>query len=106
MRPGMGGHPMARFMMQHPGWGHGGRPGPGMQRPDGGPAQQGMLDNGQQPGADQGVQPQDFASLDKNGDGVITPDEFSQAMPGFPGLGGPVTPDAPPPAPPAPDAQQ
>jgi len=98
MRPDMmgSGHPMARFMMQRHGWGP---TRPGMPRPDGGPANQGMLDNGQQPGADQGMQPQDFASLDKNGDGVITPDEFSQAMPGGPVAPGPDAPDAPPPPP-------
>ncbi|HVZ14378.1 MAG TPA: EF-hand domain-containing protein [Bauldia sp.] len=105
MRPGMmGGRPMARFMMQHHGWGP---MRPGMPRPDGGAARQGMLDYGQQPGADQGTQPQNFASLDKNGDGVITPDEFTQAMPMMPNLGGPAAPDAnAPDAPQAPPAAQ
>lgn len=96
--------------------GPGGMRGPGMRGPDGmggmggfffhrgGPdGRQGqMMDNGQGPGSqdrmmqqgyDQGAQPpaagsqtQDFASLDKNGDGVISPDEFAAGAPVLPGL--------------------
>ena len=99
MRPAFQGKPMARFMhMRH--WGPGA---PGVGGPDGqgGPLHQGMLDDGQQPGVEQGGQPQNFASLDKNGDGVITPDEFSAGAPNL--LGG--QPPAPP-APPAPPSDQ
>ncbi len=93
IRPGMGGHPMARFMLQRHGWGP---MRPGMTPPNGGPPRQGMLDDSQQPGGDQGVQPQNFASLDANGDGVITPDEFLQAMPGGPIAPGGDQPGVPP----------
>jgi len=107
-RPGM---MMGRFMHHGPGFGGPGFDGPGFgprfgmdghhpqhprwqqgqndQGPGAGPGQFG--DNqGPQPadlGDDQGAQPQpagphpDFASLDKNGDGVITPDEFQGGMP-------------------------
>lgn len=54
-----------------------------------GPGPAGFEDNGPQPPAGG---PPDFASLDKNGDGVLTPDEFQS--------GGPA------PQPPAPPAQQ
>lgn len=67
--------------------------------PDG---RQGQLDNGQGPGPQgpmmqQGdnqvapppadsAQPQNFASLDTNGDGVISPDEFATGAPVLPGV--------------------
>ncbi len=43
-------------------------------RGPGGPQQLGQNDDAQ-PG--DAPQPRDFASLDKNGDGVVTPDEFA-----------------------------
>jgi EF hand len=59
---------------------------------DGGPGA-GPQDRMMQQGYDQGAQPpaaggptQDFASLDKNGDGVISPDEFAAGAPAMPGL--------------------
>jgi hypothetical protein len=105
--PGMRGPGMRGPGMWGKGW-HRGGPGP-----DG---RQGMLPGDQQPGPDgqigpDGQQPpapdqlgqndqppvpgdagpapraQDFASLDKNGDGVVTPDEFAAGglpLPGFP----------------------
>jgi len=101
---GRPGGPMGQFMhhgpgMMHPGFdrfGQDGRhPHPGWRQgmndhgPAGpGPRQFGDNDGPQPPAGG----PPDFASLDKNGDGVLTPDEFQN--------GGPA------PQPPAPPAQQ
>ena len=83
-------------------FGHGpdGR-GPGMHRGPGGD-RQGQLNNQQAPGAPDGQltqqgdnqdgppagrgQPRDFASLDTNGDGVVSPDEFAAGAPDMPGM--------------------
>jgi len=99
MGGGRPGGEMGRFM------GHGPGPGPhfgrfGMdghhQRPDWRPDwRQGQLQNGPdqgQPPAELGDNqapppagdPSNFASLDKNGDGVITPDEFQNGAPQLP----------------------
>lgn len=93
--PGMGGPGMGRPGLHRPGfgWQHRGGPDgqrqgalPGDQQP--GPQDQlGQNDDGMQPGDAAPPQPRDFASLDKNGDGVVTPDEFAAGglpMP-FPG---------------------
>ena len=94
--PFAGGHPggpMGQFMHHGPGM----QPGPGFNRfgfdgrhrprPDwrqgqndqgAGPGPAGFDDNGPQPPAGG---PPDFASLDKNGDGVLTPDEFQNGAP-------------------------
>jgi hypothetical protein len=95
-----------------PGFGGAQMRGPGMRGPGGmggfffhrgGPdGRQGQLDNGQGPGPQggmmqqgdnqpasppaDGVQPQNFASLDTNGDGTISPDEFAAGAPAMPGL--------------------
>jgi hypothetical protein len=72
---------------------------PGMHRGPGGD-RQGQLDDQQGPGGSmmqQGDnqdgtppagmgQPRDFASLDTNGDGVISPDEFAAGAPDMPGV--------------------
>jgi len=101
----MDGHPRgAQFMGRGPGRMGPGMMGPGMMGPGfhhrgpgdqrqgqfddqqgpGGP-QFGQNDDGQpQDGAGAGPQPRDFASLDKNGDGVISPDEFAAGLPPMP----------------------
>jgi hypothetical protein len=57
------------------------------QQGPGGPGgpQLGQNDDGQGMGPDGMGPPRDFASLDKNGDGVVSPDEFAAGMPGIPG---------------------
>jgi hypothetical protein len=89
MRPGMRGGPG----MFRPGWHRNGPDGqrqgalPGDQQPGGPDGQQfGQNDDGMQPGDDAAPQPRDFASLDKNGDGVVTPDEFAAGGMPVPGV--------------------
>jgi EF hand len=90
-------HHGPRFGMNGQGWGGPGWGGPRFHHGEmrqgnlqndqgpaspGGPQQLGDSDNGQQ-----GAGAQDFATLDKNGDGVISPDEFAAGgsqMPGAP----------------------
>jgi len=96
---GRAGPPLARFQQFQRHWGPG-RPGFGGP---GNPMRQGMLDGDQQPSVDQGGAPQNFASLDKNGDGVISPDEFSAGAANLL-AGQPPAPPAPPAA--SPDQQQ
>ena len=89
-------HPRgAQFMGRGPG-----RMGPGMMGPGfhrNGPDGKGQLENQQGPGGPQfgqnddgqpqdgaGPQLRDFASLDKNGDGIISPDEFAAGVPPMP----------------------
>jgi hypothetical protein len=66
-RFGMDGHP------HHPHWQQ------GQRDDDRGPGPADLGDN--QDGNDQPGAPPSFASLDKNGDGVITPDEFQSGQP-------------------------
>jgi len=68
---------------------------------DNGPGPQGP--NARQLGDNQGNPPvpQNFAALDTNHDGVLTPDEFAAALPGGPGGPGPVAPPTDPAAGPA-----
>jgi hypothetical protein len=90
---------MGQFFHRGPAFGGFGMGGPRFHRPgdnrqgqlqdDQGPAgpggpQQQLGDNGQPP-QDAGPQ-QDFASLDKNGDGVLSPDEFAAGAPMMPGM--------------------
>ncbi|HVY19322.1 MAG TPA: EF-hand domain-containing protein [Bauldia sp.] len=93
--PGMRGPGMrGPGMFGPPGWHRG--PGPDGQRqgalPDdqqpgpGGPQQLGQNDDQQQPGDAAPPKPLDFASLDKNGDGVVTPDEFAAGGVPLPGM--------------------
>ncbi len=92
-----GGQPprMGQFMHHGQGFHRFGMMGPRFHRP--GDNRQGLLENDQGPGpqqqlGDNDAQPQiagpqqDFASLDKNGDGVLSPDEFSAAAPAIPGV--------------------
>ena len=77
--------------------------GPGMHRGGPGGDRQGQLDDQQGPGGPDGQtmqqgdnqdgpppagmgQPRDFASLDTNGDGVVSPDEFAAGAPAMPGM--------------------
>ena len=85
-------------------FGHGsdGR-GPGIHRGGPGSDRQGQIEGQQGPGAPDGQltqqgdnqdgpppagmgQPRDFASLDVNGDGVVSPDEFAAGAPDMPGM--------------------
>ena len=85
-------------------FGHGpdGR-GPGFHRGGPGGDRQGQIEGQQGPGAPDGQltqqghnqdgpppagmgQPRDFASLDVNGDGVVSPDEFAAGAPAMPGM--------------------
>ncbi len=82
-----GGQPprMGQFTQRGPGFHRFGLTGPRFHHP--GNDRQGQLQDGQGPGPLQQFgdndagQPQDFASLDKNGDGVLSPDEFSAGAP-------------------------
>jgi hypothetical protein len=103
--PGMRGPGMRGPGMWGPGWHRGGprpdgqrqgalpgdqQPGPdGQMGPDGQPPAPDQLgqNNAPAPGDEAAPQPQTFASLDKNGDGVVTADEFAAGgflLPGMP----------------------
>jgi hypothetical protein len=88
--PGMRGPGRPGFF--GPGWHRGPGPDgqrqgalPGDQEPGPGGPQQLGDNGGPQPG-DEAQPPRDFASLDKNGDGVVTPDEFAAGGMMLPGL--------------------
>lgn len=96
--PHMGPGRMGRGMMDGRGFGPGffHRGGPDGQQgqiddqqlpggPQGQPMQFGDNQDGTPPPPDSGAQLQDFASLDKNGDGAISADEFASGNAGLPG---------------------
>jgi hypothetical protein len=93
-----------QFRMGPGRFGHGqdGR-GPGLHRGGPGGDRQGQIEGQQGPGGPDGQlmqqgdnqdgpppagmgQPRDFASLDTNGDGVVSPDEFAAGAPDMPGM--------------------
>jgi hypothetical protein len=82
-------HHGPRFGMNGPGWGgprfHRGEMRQGELQNDQGPAGPGgPLQLGDSADRQQGPGAQDFATLDKNGDGVISPDEFAAGGPQMP----------------------
>ncbi|HEY5082128.1 MAG TPA: EF-hand domain-containing protein [Bauldia sp.] len=94
-------HHGPQFGMNGPGRGQGWGGPRGFHRP--GEMRQGQIGNDQGPAGaggpqqlgdnddqSQGPGPQNFATLDKNGDGVLSPDEFSAGAPAMPGAPSPA----------------